>query len=78
MTPTDSLFPHSGTSSPKSTVTPASTDEVDELIHATWGDRPPLPSDVYPRTFPPRTATRGYYAAVGLWYLASSVSPVSA
>ena len=61
-----------------STVTPASTDEVDELIHTTWGDRPSLPTDEYPRTFARRTVTRGYYAAMGVWYLASSVFPLSA
>lgn len=82
MIPADSLFVSSGASTPKSTVTPASTDEVDELVHAhtqpTWGDRPPLPTESYPRTFPKRTVTRGRYAALGLWYLASSVLPLSA
>jgi hypothetical protein len=77
MTAIDSQIPLSGTASSRYTVNSAPTDEVDELVNTTWGDRPPLPSDVYPRTFPKRAVTSGYYAAMGLWYFSSSVVPLA-
>jgi len=58
-------------------VTPHSTDEVEDVVHPLDMGLPPLMEELYPRKIKERGVGKGFYVALGLVMAVWMITPLS-